>query len=215
MPHRRAGKGVPVRLGHGHHAPQQRNGLLFGLVLPVRHAGPPDVPPPVRQRQPWQPASRGSAARTVPGDAGAVTGQAQHGTYTPDSPGTGAAPSCLRPGACHGGVSAMSCCALRSGPGLAARPGLLPDASCTLAGRPVSGPYRQVGQPCHRRSAMTGDRLIYRSCRRQGASVRPPVLQVRADGCTASAAGSDVSASGHAWPRILSAPLATQAVPVA
>jgi hypothetical protein len=30
--------------------------------------------------------------------------------------------------------------------GLAARPGLLPDASRTLAGRPVSGPYRQVGQ---------------------------------------------------------------------
>jgi hypothetical protein len=56
-------------------------------------------------------------------------------------------------------------CARRSRLGLAARPGLLPDISCTLAGQPVSGPYRQVGQPCHRRSAMTGDRLIYRSCR--------------------------------------------------
>src|ERR1022692_1653520 len=33
-----------------------------------------------------------------------------------------------------------------SGLGLAARPGLLPDASRTLAGRPDSGPYRQVGQ---------------------------------------------------------------------
>jgi catechol 2,3-dioxygenase-like lactoylglutathione lyase family enzyme len=31
--------------------------------------------------------------------------------------------------------------------GLAARPGLLPDASRTLAGRPDSGPHRQVGQP--------------------------------------------------------------------
>ncbi len=29
----------------------------------------------------------------------------------------------------------------------AARPGLLPDASRTLAGRPDSGPYRQVDQP--------------------------------------------------------------------
>ena len=33
------------------------------------------------------------------------------------------------------------------GLGLAARPGLLPDASRTLAGGPDSGPYRQVGQP--------------------------------------------------------------------
>ena len=33
-----------------------------------------------------------------------------------------------------------------TGLGLAARPGLLPDASRTLAGRPDSGPYRQVGQ---------------------------------------------------------------------
>ena len=31
--------------------------------------------------------------------------------------------------------------------GPAARPGLLPDASRTLAGRPDAGPYRQVGQP--------------------------------------------------------------------
>ena len=75
---------------------------------------------------------------------------------------------CRRPGTCHGGVSAMSCCALRGRPGLAARPGLLPGASCTLAGQPVSGPYRQAGRPCHRRSAMTGDRLICRSCRGQG-----------------------------------------------
>jgi hypothetical protein len=34
-----------------------------------------------------------------------------------------------------------------AGTGLAARPGLLPDFSRTLAGRPDSGPYRQVGQP--------------------------------------------------------------------
>src|SRR5260370_8429932 len=33
------------------------------------------------------------------------------------------------------------------GLGQAARPGLIPDASRTLAGRPDSGPYRQVGQP--------------------------------------------------------------------
>src|SRR3984957_2887767 len=35
----------------------------------------------------------------------------------------------------------------RSGHGLAAKPGLLPHASRTLAGRPDSGSYRQVGQP--------------------------------------------------------------------
>jgi hypothetical protein len=40
---------------------------------------------------------------------------------------------------------ARSCRA--AGLGLAARPGLLPDASRTLAGRPDSGLYRQVGQP--------------------------------------------------------------------
>jgi hypothetical protein len=35
----------------------------------------------------------------------------------------------------------------RRGHGLAAKPGLLPHASRTLAGRPDSGSYRQVGQP--------------------------------------------------------------------
>src|SRR5690349_15883475 len=36
--------------------------------------------------------------------------------------------------------------AAAQGTGLAARPGLLPDVSRTLAKQPDSGPYRQVGQ---------------------------------------------------------------------
>src|SRR5258707_11874647 len=48
--------------------------------------------------------------------------------------------------------------------GLAARPGLLPDVSRTLAGRPDSGPYRQVGQPHDSLGAgRMRDRLTYRS----------------------------------------------------
>jgi hypothetical protein len=38
MLHRRAGKGIPVGLGHGHHTLEQRYGLFFGLVFPMRHA---------------------------------------------------------------------------------------------------------------------------------------------------------------------------------
>jgi hypothetical protein len=51
---------------------------------------------------------------------------------------------------------------------LAASPGLLPDASRILAGRPDSGPYRQVGQPpATVGAARLKDRLINRQCRRR------------------------------------------------
>ena len=57
-------------------------------------------------------------------------------------------------------------------PGLAARPGLLPDASRTLSGRPDSGPYRQAGQPSATlMSGKTQGRLIYRSCRSPSAGL--------------------------------------------
>ena len=62
--------------------------------------------------------------------------------------------------------------------GLAAGPGLLPDDSRTLAGRPDSGPYRQVGQP-HATVRREGiqDQLIYRSL--SGGSDVPQVLRRR------------------------------------
>lgn len=48
--------------------------------------------------------------------------------------------------------------------GLLARPGLLPDASRTLAGRPNSDPCRQVSQPSATVDAgRATDRLIHRS----------------------------------------------------
>jgi hypothetical protein len=64
------------------------------------------------------------------------------------------------------GMNVRSCRAADSG--LAGRLGLLPDASRTLAGRPDSGPYHQVGRPSATVDAgPASHRLIYRSCRGQ------------------------------------------------